>query len=237
MPSVRTAAVVPAAGRGERLGPGSPKALRTLGGVPILLHAVRALARARRVELVVVAAPADELPGVRHLLRDGVSGAEVVVVAGGETRQESVRRALAALPDDIGVVLVHDAARPLVPPELVDAVAARVAAGAAAVVPGLPVADTVKRVAGADGVVTETLDRSVLRAIQTPQGFRRDVLEAAHAAAGDLDATDDAGLVERAGDEVVVVPGAEEAFKVTRPIDLVLAEAVLARRRADGVIT
>ena len=175
-----TAAVVPAAGRGERLGPGTPKALRLLGGVPLLVHAVHALSAARSVDLVVVAAPPDGVAQVRALLADHEVGAEVTVVAGGATRQESVRLALAALPDDVDVVLVHDAARPLVPVELVDRVAAAVRDGADAVVPGLPVADTVKRV-DPTGRVEETLDRSALRAIQTPQGFRRPVLAAAHA--------------------------------------------------------
>ena len=239
---IRTAAVVPAAGRGERLGPGAPKALRLLGGVPILVHAVRALASAHAVDLVVVAGPADGVDEVaallaEHGLLDAAPGrAPAVVVAGGETRQDSVARALAALPDEVDVVLVHDAARPLVPPSLVDAVAAAVRGGADAVVPGLAVADTVKSVDAAD-VVSATLDRSVLRSIQTPQGFRRETLAAAHAGADPAaPATDDAGLVEAAGGKVVVVPGDEEAFKVTRPLDLVLAEAVLARRRAAGVV-
>jgi 2-C-methyl-D-erythritol 4-phosphate cytidylyltransferase len=227
-----TAAVVPAAGRGERLGPGTPKALRHLGGVPLLVHAVRTLAAARGVDLVVVAAPPAGVAGVRTLLADHDVGADVEVVAGGETRQQSVRLALAALPDGVDVVLVHDAARPLVPVDLVDAVVTTVRRGADAVVPALPVADTIK-VVDAGGTVVETLDRAALRAVQTPQGFRRAVLEHAHLVAGDLDATDDAGLVERSGATVVAVAGAEEAFKVTRPIDLVLAEALLARRRAQ----
>lgn len=232
--AVRTAALVPAAGRGERLGPGTPKALRLLAGVPMLVHAVRVLARARLVDLVVVAAPPEDVAGVKRILADHDVPAEVLVVAGGTTRQESVLRALEALPADVEVVLVHDAARPLVPVEVVDAVAAAVRDGAEAVVPALPVADTIKRV-DAQGLVHETLERSALRAVQTPQGFRRAVLEAAHAASDPtLDATDDAGLVERSGHPVHVVPGAEEAFKVTRPLDLVLAEAVLARRRAAG---
>ena len=232
MTAPATAAIVPAAGRGERLGPGTPKALRPIGGVPMLVHAVRALAQARSVDLVVVAAPPADVAAVRALLDDHHVGADVVVVAGGATRQESVRLALASLPDPVDVVLVHDAARPLVPVELVDAVAAAVRAGADGVVPGLPVADTVKRVQGTE--VVETLARADLRAVQTPQGFRRAVLEEAHVVGGDATATDDAGMVERIGRRVVVVPGAEEAFKVTRPIDLVLAEAVLARRRAAG---
>lgn len=236
-------AIVPAAGRGERLGPGAPKALRELGGHPLLVHAVRALAVARAVGEVVVVAPAEALDDVRSLLRgdsvlDGLD-TRVLVVAGGSTRQDSVRLGLAALSDKVDVVLVHDAARPLVPVELVDAVVAAVDAGADAVVPGLAVADTIKQVDEA-GRVAKTLDRGALRAIQTPQGFRRTVLEAAHVAAFDdgLDdatsATDDAGLVEGLGGTVMVITGSQEAFKVTRPLDLVLAEAVLARRRAGG---
>ena len=228
-----TAAIVPAAGRGERLGPGTPKALRLLGGAPLLVHAVRSLSRARLVDLVVVAAPPDQVDQVRSLLSDHHTGAALEVVAGGPTRQESVRRALAGLPDSVQTVLVHDAARPLAPVELVDAVAAAVRDGAVAVVPVLPVADTVKRIDG--DTVVETLDRATLRAIQTPQGFSRATLEAAHLDAAGEEATDDAALVERLGRPVVVVPGAEEAFKVTRPLDLLLAEAVLTRRRAGGV--
>jgi len=232
-PAELVAAIVPAAGRGERLGPGAPKALRLLGGVPLLVHAVRNLAAARLVDLVVVAAPPDQVTAVRALLADHHTGATLHVVPGGPTRPESVRAALAALPDAVAVVLVHDAARPLAPVELIDAVASAVRAGADAVVPGLPVTDTVKRVDG--DVVTETVDRSALRSVQTPQGFRRTVLEEAHLDLTDEGITDDAGLVERAGYSVIVVPGAEEAFKVTRPLDLVLAEAVLARRRSGGV--
>ncbi|MFJ9441822.1 2-C-methyl-D-erythritol 4-phosphate cytidylyltransferase [Kitasatospora sp. NPDC101235] len=239
------AAVVPAAGRGERLGPGAPKALRELGGVPLLVHAVRALARSRAVGLVVVAAPADGVAEVVALLDShGLDGKDIRVVAGGATRQESVRLGLAAIPEEVEVVLVHDAARPLVPVEVVDTVAAAVRAGAQAVVPAVPLADTVKRVEpnpGGPEPVLDTPERATLRAVQTPQGFDRATLVEVHAkalteeGAGTADAppvTDDAGLVERYGGRVVVVPGHEEAFKVTRPLDLVLAEAVLARRRA-----
>ncbi|MCZ2526722.1 2-C-methyl-D-erythritol 4-phosphate cytidylyltransferase [Streptomyces sp. HB2AG] len=240
--NLNTAAVIPAAGRGVRLGPGAPKALRTLNGVPILVHAVRALARSRAVTLIVVVAPPDGVAEVRSLLdTHGLpTAADVRVVAGGDTRQESVRLGLAAVPEDVETVLVHDAARPLVPVETVDAVVAAVRAGAPAVVPVLPLADTVKQVEpredGPEPVVG-TPERALLRAVQTPQGFRRDVLVAAHGkvAARGEGATDDAGMVESIGVQVVAVPGHEEAFKVTRPLDLVLAEAVLARRRAtDG---
>ncbi|WP_435177046.1 2-C-methyl-D-erythritol 4-phosphate cytidylyltransferase [Actinacidiphila sp. bgisy145] len=234
---MRTAAVIPAAGRGVRLGPGAPKALRTLGGVPMLVHAVRALAAARAVQVIVVVAPPDGAAEVRALLDAhelaGASGASgvttVTVVPGGETRQDSVRLGLAGLPDDVDVVLVHDAARPLVPVETVEGVVEAVRAGAPAVVPGLPLADTVKSVEPETGAVTGTPQRALLRAVQTPQGFDRAVLAKAHATVTQ-DVTDDASMVEQLGLPVVVVPGHEEAFKVTRPLDLVLAEAVLARR-------
>ncbi|MDJ0346668.1 2-C-methyl-D-erythritol 4-phosphate cytidylyltransferase [Streptomyces sp. H10-C2] len=234
-----TAAVIPAAGRGVRLGPGTPKALRALGGTPMLVHAVRAMTRSRAVSLVIVVAPSDGVAEVRAMLDSHglAEDKDIRIVAGGDTRQASVRLGLAALPDDIDIVLVHDAARPLVPVEMVDAVAAAVRDGATAVVPGLPLADTVKQIEPGTNIVTGTPERALLRAVQTPQGFRRDVLVTAHET-GPADgegATDDAGMVERLGVQVVVVPGHEEAFKVTRPLDLILAEAVLARRRAtDG---
>ncbi|MFF4371213.1 2-C-methyl-D-erythritol 4-phosphate cytidylyltransferase [Streptomyces sp. NPDC001594] len=236
----RTAAVIPAAGRGVRLGPGAPKALRALGGTPMLVHAVRAMARSRAVSLVVVVAPPDGATEVRHLLDEHPlpERTDVLVVPGGETRQESVRAGLDALPADITSVLIHDAARPLVPVDTVDSVVEAVRDGAPAVVPALPLADTVKEVEpgrpGEPEPVLGTPERARLRAVQTPQGFDLKTLLHAHdtiAVAGE-GATDDAGMVERTGVTVVVVPGHEEAFKVTRPLDLVLAEAVLARRRA-----
>lgn len=230
MSAPTVAAVVPAAGRGERLGLGSAKSLHPLGGEPMLAHSVRTLA-ASAVDLVVVAAPPGQVDEVRAALDPVHEGAELAVVEGGATRSASVRRALAALPASVQVVLVHDAARPLVPRALVDAVVLAVQDGADAVVPGLAVTDTVKEVDGS-GAVVATLDRTALRAVQTPQGFRRAVLESAYGGSDDGEATDDAGHVERRGGQVLVVPGADEAFKVTRPLDLVLAEAVLARREA-----
>ncbi|MCX5082509.1 2-C-methyl-D-erythritol 4-phosphate cytidylyltransferase [Streptomyces sp. NPDC001939] len=236
----RTAAVIPAAGRGVRLGPGAPKALRALNGTPMLIHAVRAMAASRSVSLVVVVAPPDEASAaeVKTLLADHAlpERTDFVVVPGGETRQESVKLGLDALPPGIDVVLVHDAARPLVPVDTVDGVIEAVREGAPAVVPALPLADTVKQVeARTDGgpeLVVATPERARLRAVQTPQGFDRATLVRAHETVTD-NVTDDASMVEQLGEPVVVVPGHEEAFKVTRPLDLVLAEAVLARRRAN----
>ncbi|GAA2644375.1 hypothetical protein Adu01nite_71570 [Paractinoplanes durhamensis] len=175
---------------------------------------------------IVVAAPAAEVSAVRELL---APVAPVTVVAGGAERQESVSLALAAVPAGVGIVLVHDAARALTPPELIESVAAAVRAGHPAVIPVLPVVDTIKEVRPGRAeleVVLGTVDRAVLRSVQTPQGFRYDVLVAAHAAAADP-LTDDAGLVEKAGLPVACVPGSELAMKITRPMDLILAEALL----------
>jgi 2-C-methyl-D-erythritol 4-phosphate cytidylyltransferase len=205
-------AVVVAAGRGERFG--APKQYEALGGRRVLDWALEA-AGARAEGVVLVVPPervAEPEPGA------------TVVVAGAATRSGSVRAGLASVPPSAEVVLVHDAARPLAPPEVFDAVLDAVAAGADGAVPGLPVSDTVKRVAP-DGTVLETLDRSALVTVQTPQAFRAGALRAAHAGGGD--ASDDAALVEAAGGRVVVVPGAAAAAKVTAPGDLPALEAEL----------
>ena len=234
------AVLVPAAGAGVRLGPGGPKALRLLEGEPLLVHAVRRVAAAASVRMIVVAAPPDEVDSVRSLL---APVAIVTVVAGGADRQQSVAAALAAVPEEIGIVLVHDAARALTPASLVEGVAAAVRGGLPAVIPVLPVIDTIKEVGPAEvgpaevgpvavkevravEVVLGTVDRSVLRSVQTPQGFRHEVLAAAHRAGLDPH-TDDAGMVEKAGVPVTCVPGSELAMKITRPLDLILAEALL----------
>ncbi|MEV6629958.1 2-C-methyl-D-erythritol 4-phosphate cytidylyltransferase [Actinoplanes sp. NPDC051470] len=219
------AVLVPAAGAGVRLGPGGPKALRLLAGEPLLVHAVRRVAAAPSVRMIVVAAPAADVDAVTELL---APIAPVTVVAGGAERQESVGRALAAVPASVPIVLVHDAARALTPPDLVESVAAAVRSGHPAVIPVLAVVDTIKEVSP-DAVVLGTVDRSVLRSVQTPQGFAHEVLAAAHAAARDP-LTDDAGLAEKAGIPVACIPGSELALKVTRPIDLIIAEALLAHR-------
>ncbi|WP_426509349.1 2-C-methyl-D-erythritol 4-phosphate cytidylyltransferase [Dactylosporangium sp. McL0621] len=216
------AVLVPAAGMGVRLGPGGPKALRLLGGEPLLVHAVRRLALAPSVGCIVIAAPADSVESVAELL---APVAPVTVVPGGATRQASVAAALAAVPERFDIVLVHDAARALTPPELVESVAAAVRGGHGAVIPVLPVVDTIKQVSDS-GEVVATVDRSSLRAVQTPQGFRRDVLVKAHESALD-EHTDDAGMAERIGITVFTVPGAEAALKITRPFDLEVAALFL----------
>lgn len=231
MTTTQTAVIVPAAGRGERLGVGIAKALHRIGSASLLELAIRGVAAARGITHIVIAAPADAVESVAATFADD---ARISVVAGGATRQESVARALAEVPDFCSYVLVHDAARALTPPSLFEDVIAALAGGAEAVVPVLAVADTMKEV-HAD-VVMRTVDRSQLRAVQTPQGFTLAALTAAHAHAlttGANDITDDAGLAEAAGIVVRVIPGHEEAFKVTRPLDLILAEAVLERREGS----
>jgi 2-C-methyl-D-erythritol 4-phosphate cytidylyltransferase len=225
-PGAPVGVLLPAAGSGERLGGGTPKALRPLAGIPLIGHTLRRLAASVRVTHLVVAAPPAAEDTLAELAARYAPRLATVVVPGGATRSESVRRALAALDPAVGIVLVHDAARCLTPPGLLDAVAAVVTPEDPVIVPGLPVVDTIKQVA-ADGAVVRTVDRVELRAVQTPQGFWRPVLEQAHR--GGAEHTDDAGLAEALGVRVRVVPGDERAFKVTRPLDLLLAEALLAR--------
>jgi 2-C-methyl-D-erythritol 4-phosphate cytidylyltransferase len=216
------AAILVAAGDGQRLGVGVPKAFYDVAGQTLLEHAASRFVAHPAVRDLVVVAPPSLVDSAAALVPTAA------VVAGGQTRQGSVERGLAALPDDIDAVLVHDVARPFVPGEVISRVVAALSGGADAVIPVLPVVDTVKRVDESDAVV-QTLERTSLRAVQTPQGFRRAVLVAAHAAADDSAVTDDAALVEALGVRVVVVEGADELFKITRPWDLALA-ALVARR-------
>ena len=219
-------ALIVAAGSGERLGAGRPKALLALAGRPMLQWSIDALTATAGVESIIVALP----PGAS-------APGGVAAVQGGASRSESVRIALAAARPDEQVVLVHDAARPLLTPALADAVLAALEGddGADAAIAAAPVTDTIKR-AGEDRVVTETPPRSELWSVQTPQVFRRAALAraldvAAHELAG---ATDDASLIERAGGRVVIVPAPSENLKVTTPVDLRLAELLLAERAGGG---
>ena len=218
----RTAAIILAAGAGRRLGADGPKAFVTIGDRPVLAVAAGAAARSDAVTELVVTAPV----GMEYRAAGCVEflGKPVVVVPGGESRQASVRAALAALDDAVDVVAVHDAARPFAPPDLFTAVIEAVRAGAAGAIPVIPVADTVKRVH--DGVVVTTLDREELALAQTPQAFRVDLLREAHqhAEASGLGVTDDASLLELAGGTVLAVPGDPQNFKITTLLDLAQAE-------------
>lgn len=232
------AVIVVAAGAGARLGAGVPKAFVPVDGETLLVRALRN-ACSGEVAQVVVVAPGSHVAEAEALVFVGACRAPVTVVGGGPARTDSVAAGLAALADDIEVVLVHDAARALAPPSLFAAVILAVRGGHGAVVPGMPVSDTVKQV-GPGGEVVATLERSALRAVQTPQGFTREVLARAHAdsgtagggtagggTAGGGTATDDAGLVERLGLPVHVVDGDPLAFKITTPLDLAVAECLL----------
>ena len=213
-------ALVPAAGRGIRLAAGMPKAFVELAGTAMLVRAVEGLLAAACVDRVVVIVPGDLVAEAAALLPPAVQ-----VVAGGAERTDSVRSGLAAA-GEADYVLVHDAARALTPPALIQRVVASLRAGHGAVIPGLAVVDTIKAV-DASGTVVGTPDRGALRAVQTPQGFRAALLRRAYA--GTAAATDDAALVELLGEPVLVVDGDELAFKITRPLDLALATAILSQ--------
>jgi len=223
---VTTVAVVPAAGSGQRLAAGVPKAFFHLDGRTLVERAVSCLLESGVVDRVVVAVPADRTGQAKLIL-----GREATIVPGGANRGESVGRALAAVADagQPSFVLVHDAARPLTPPDLVVRVVEALRAGHSAVVPALPLSDTVKAV-DANGVVLGTPERAGLRAVQTPQGFATELLLRAYQRAGEVagvDFTDDASMVEHIGGQVQVVEGDPLAFKITTQWDILLAEAIV----------
>jgi 2-C-methyl-D-erythritol 4-phosphate cytidylyltransferase len=231
-------ALIVAAGSGERLGAGRPKALVELAGRPLVAWSIDALAQVAGIEQIVVALPAGAtLPPMVGAVERAAGAPRIVAVEGGATRSESVLRALAASGQDAPLVLVHDAARALVTAALAETVIAALAAApdADAAIAAMPVTDTIKRVDG-HGAVRETLDRSQLWAVQTPQVFRRAALERALDVPAETlaRATDDAWLVERARGKVIVVRASEENLKVTSPLDLSLAELLLARRTPGG---
>jgi 2-C-methyl-D-erythritol 4-phosphate cytidylyltransferase len=210
-------AILVAAGRGERLGLDRPKAFANLGDEPLLAEPLRRLEACPWIDaMVLVAPPGWEEPAILLAEEEGC-GKVRACVTGGEERSDSVRAGLAEAADDALVILVHDAARPLVTDDVVERVLAPLSEGWDGAVPGLPVGDTLKRVA-ADGRVEETVARDGLWAVQTPQAFAADALRRAHA--GDSDATDDAGLVEATGGRVKVVEGDPRLLKVTTAADL-----------------
>ncbi|WP_026556871.1 2-C-methyl-D-erythritol 4-phosphate cytidylyltransferase [Arthrobacter sp. 35W] len=241
---LKIAVLVVAAGSGERLGHGVPKARVPLGGEPMLVHSLRGILAAGVAHQIAVAVPTGD-EALRAIVESltveaaGEDSPQITVVDGGSTRAESVAAALAVVDADSTSVLIHDAARPLTPAEVYHRVVKSLAGGALAVVPALAVVDTVKTVtqapAGSPGVelVSGTPARSQLRAIQTPQGFDLATLRQAHSHAAGLSAeesaaiTDDAMLVEAMGVPVYVVHGSAHSLKITTPTDLLLAEAML----------
>ncbi|MCX8529672.1 MAG: 2-C-methyl-D-erythritol 4-phosphate cytidylyltransferase [Rhodoluna sp.] len=209
------AVVLVAGGLGVRLGAGKPKALVEFSGKTILEHALVGASRARGLAQVVVAAPADYLAEVSELVAGAVGDVDFTVVAGGETRQQSIANALVYV--EAPVVLVHDAARALAPASLFDRVADAVRETGVGTVPVLEVFDTIKRVEG--DLVRETVDRGSLRRAQTPQGFATEALKAAYANA-EADFTDDAALMQLTGATIRFVAGDALAYKITTPEDL-----------------
>ena len=234
-PSEPVVAVVVAAGSGVRLGAGAPKALREIGGRALVAHAVNALAAGGATRVVVVTRP-ELAPDFAHAL----AGATVpwTTVPGGAERQDSVANGLAEtvrLEPTARLVLVHDAARPFVPADVVSAVLEALHDGALAVVPAVPVVDTIRVLDPSPGEPT-VVDRSRLRAVQTPQGFDLATLRRAHdhVRSAGLAVTDDAMACEAIGAPVRLVPGSRDGLKVTDPFDIEVAEAVWRRRRRQA---
>jgi len=217
----RVAVIIPAAGSGVRFGDKTPKAFFELDGISLLTRS--ALTLSMIAEVLVIAVPAEYVSQAAQEL-DAID-AQVHIVPGGATRQDSVAAALQIVPADIDFVLVHDAARPLVPISVVADVVQALSDGAKAVIPVLPVIDTIKRVTS-DGVVVETIHRETLRRAQTPQGFTKSLLDQAFIDPTHV-ATDESGLVERLGVPVQTVMGSERAFKITTPADVAYALALL----------
>ena len=221
----RVAAIIPAAGSGTRLGASVPKAFVELNGLSLLTRSAHAMSA--HADVVIVCVPEDFMEQARVELSE--VDAELHIVIGGADRQSSVACGLAVVPQDVDVVLVHDAARPLVPAKVVASVVAAVRSGSKAAIPVLPVVDTLKRV-DLRGTVVETVDRTTLRRVQTPQGFNRELLDSAYADPTHS-ATDDAGLVESMGVTIDTVVGDERAMKITTEHDLEIA--ILLERNAQ----
>lgn len=230
------AVVLVAAGRGERLGAAQPKAFVALAGRPLLAHALANLKTLKRLAQVVVAAPESHLEEAKKLVEQANLDRSVVtvVVAGGETRQQSISNALKKVQDFLDIVLVHDAARALASSELFNRVAEEVDQKECGVVPTLPVADTIKRVS--DSQVLDTVNRSNLAIAQTPQGFPLQKLLSAYSQAT-ADYTDDAALFQAWGGTVLQVLGEPDAFKITTPADLAAASRLFVGSQLTGIGT
>jgi 2-C-methyl-D-erythritol 4-phosphate cytidylyltransferase len=234
----RVAAILPAAGLGTRMGADTPKQFLSLDGVPLLLFTLRRLAACPAIASFVIATRAEEVDSVAASVASANLGKPVRVVRGGDTRQDSVANALAEVPADADLILVHDAVRPLVTPSQIERVIAEAAACDAAIL-GIPAMDTVKEVKRASlpndvALITATIPRERVVLAQTPQVFRASLLREAFARGREdgVTASDEAGLVERIGHDVHVVVGSERNLKITRPGDMELAEFYLRQERA-----
>ena len=224
---MKCAAIIAAAGSGERFGATIPKALIHLGDRTLIEHAVAALSPI--ADQIIVTAPEGYEDRIREIVGEGIT-----VVRGGSTRSQSVSRAIAALDPQTDFVLVHDAARALASTDLARRVLATLGEGESAVIPGLAQVDTVK-IVDTNGYVLTTPERASMQRVQTPQGFKYEVLKRAHEKSGE--ATDDAALVESLGVSVRIIEGVERALKITTPSDLALAHSFLGKTEsfATGV--
>jgi len=245
---MRVFVILPAAGIGTRMsvgsgaagGPSTPKQFLSIAGVPVLVHCLRAFTAVPRVEAIFVAVRKPEIQRVREQVAEFGLGNKICVVEGGDLRQQSVSNALTKLVADTGcgeddVILVHDAARPLIDPATIDRTIDAVVQHGAAIV-GLPAVDTIKQVerTAHGAIITATIPRERIVQAQTPQGARCGLLQRAfaEAAADEFAGTDEASLLERAGIPVAVVPGSPKNFKITQPGDLELAEFYLQNRNS-----
>ena len=230
------ALVLVAAGQGERLGAGVPKALATLANQTLLSHAVRNALKVDGLTELVVTAPEAHIEEFAEIVigvaNDADTSADIKFVVGGVTRQDSISNGLDAIDAEDGVVLVHDVARSLTPASLFERVALAVQASGSGVVPIQPVVDTIKRIVGEQ--VSETVDRTTLGAAQTPQGFPLQQLRAAYANPA-ANFTDDAALFQSTGATVIHVPGEALAFKITTPDDLIRAEGLFQTEYRSGI--
>lgn len=226
--------VIPAAGLGERLGLAQPKAFVGINNWSLLSLTIKRVLEIQRVGHLIIAVPADfkneALDHIDRAMRESNKKIPVDVVAGGITRTESVKNSLLALDQLDSYVLVHDAARPFVPAEVFNSVINKLDQGFKVVIPVIPVSDTIKTVNEKDEVIN-TLDRSQLKAVQTPQGFARDVLSEIYATSNLKPTTDDAGLAEIAGIDVSTIHGSVESFKITTPFDLEMATSFMNRKQ------
>ncbi len=214
------------------MGGAIPKQFLALGGQPLVVHTLRVLQASNAIHEIILAVPAAEREYcLTHIVTPHHFSKVTKIVAGGEHRQDSVRHALAKIDREVDLVLVHDAVRPFLTEQMVQQVLEQAAMHGAAII-ALPMRDTVKQV-GADRMIQRTVDRGPLWLAQTPQAFRRELLEHAHQKAHleGIQATDDAHLIELLGHPVAVVEGSGENIKVTRPEDMVIGEAILAARQ------
>ena len=231
---MKTLAIIPAGGVGRRMGSGVAKQFLPLAGIPVLAHTLRAFQRSSLIDEVFLVVPEGDITAVsRDIVEEYGLSKVALVLAGGAERQDSVGKALAHLCDDHGIVLVHDAVRPLVTGDLIRQVVAAAAEHGAAVA-GIPIRDTVKRV-GVAGVVVETVERRGLWLAQTPQAFHRTLICTAYERAlqDGFVGTDDTSLVERLGISVRMIPGDHDNIKITTPEDLELGEIII-RRFSSG---